>query len=260
MSLMASHLFGEIKGPVFSLLLILCLIIPVLLLFKGSSGGPIPQHLSASLILGQLISFGLSYGVWIVAFIGFLAVWEKRRSLKDILRSVGFKREGLGKSVFWSLLILIPAGLVFSLVMILFSNLLGPTSMTQASNPSGGSPPTWYIYYLIIYAFFPVAVFEEAFGRGYILDRLMPQHPSSIRKALPAIMLSSVLFTLFHVPSYILLYSFSPMWTIALLIGNVLPNSIFLAISYVRSRTRNVGGPIVAHFLMDSLPYILLLI
>ena len=132
--------------------------------------------------------------------------------------------------------------------------------MTQASNPSGGSPPTWYIYYLIIYAFFPVAVFEEAFGRGYILDRLMPQHPSSIRKALPAIMLSSVLFTLFHVPSYILVYSFSPMWAIALLIGNVLPNSIFLAISYVRSRTRNIGGPVLVHFLMDSFLYILLLI
>jgi membrane protease YdiL (CAAX protease family) len=252
------RLFGEIKGPVFVLVLILCLFVPVLLLFRGSSGGSIPQNISAALILGQLTSFGLTYGVWIVVFVGFLAVWEKRRSLKDILYSVGFKKEGLGKSIFWGLLILIPVGLVFYFVTMLSGNLLGP--ITQVTNSSGASPPTWYICYLIIYAFFPVAIFEEAFGRGYMLDRLMPQKPSGIKEALPAIILSSILFTLFHVPSYILSYSFSPIWAVTLLIGNVLPNSVFLSVSYVRSRTRNIGGPILAHFLMDSGPYLLMLI
>lgn len=217
-----------------------------------------PQHISGALILGQLTSFGLTYGIWIIAFIGFLAVWEKKHSLKDILGSIGFKKEGLGKSVFWGLLILIPAGLVFFFVTALFGSLLGP--MSQGTSSSGPSPPTWYLYYLIIYAFFPVAIFEEAFGRGYILDRLMPKKPSSLKEAFPAIFLSSILFTLFHVPSYVLLYSVSPIWAVVLLLGNVLPNSIFLSISYVRSRTRNIGGPVLAHFLMDALPYVLMLI
>ncbi len=260
MNLIVSHFFGEIKGPVvFSIILMSCVAIPVLL-FRGSSGGTLPQHLSVSVALNLLTSFALSYGVWIVVFIGFLAAWEKKRSLRDILNSVGLKKDGLRKSIFWALVLLIPTALVAILVMGLFSNLLGPVSATQVTNPSGVSQPIWYLYYIIVYAFFPVAVFEEAFGRGYLLDRLMPYQPCGITKALPAIVLSSILFTLFHLPAYILVYSFSRPWAIVLLIANVLPNSIFLSISYVRSRTRNIVGPVFVHFLMDSLPYIFSLI
>jgi hypothetical protein len=57
----------------------------------------------------------------------------------------------------------------------------------------GAQVPTWYLWYMIIQFFFPVAVVEEAVGRGYMLDRLMPQHPASLVKALPAILLSSLL-------------------------------------------------------------------
>jgi membrane protease YdiL (CAAX protease family) len=256
---MASRLFGETKGPiVFTALLMFCVAIPVLL-FRGSSAS-LPQHLTVSVALNLVASFGLTYGIWIVALIGFLAVWEKKRSLRDILTSVGFKKEGLGKSIFWALLLLIPAALVAELVLTLFTNLLGPVSVTQATNAGGAARPTWYLFYTIIYAFFPVAIFEEALGRGYLLDRLMLQQPCGIIKALPAIALSSVLFTLFHLPAYILVYTFSRPWAIVLLVANVFPNAVFLSISYVRSRTRNVGGPVIAHFLMDSLPYILTLI
>jgi membrane protease YdiL (CAAX protease family) len=113
---------------------------------------------------------------------------------------------------------------------------------------------------MVVYAFFPVAVFEEAFGRGYVLDRLVPQHPCGLKKALPAIVLSSILFSVYHLPAYFLVYSLSRPWAIVLLVANVFPNAVFLSISYVRSRTRNVGGPVLVHFLMDGLPYVLLLI
>lgn len=226
---MASRLFGETKGPtVLTALLMLCVAIPVLL-FRGSSAS-LPQHLTVAVALSLVASFGLSYGIWIVIFIGFLVVWEKR-SLRDILTSVGFKKEGLGKSIFWALLLLIPAVFVAELVLILFTNLLGPVSLTQATNSSGAAQPTWYLFYIIIYAFFPVAMFEEALGRGYLLDRLMPQQPCGIIKALPAIVLSSIFFTLFHLPAYILVYSFSRPWAIVLLIANVFPNAVFLSIS-----------------------------
>jgi membrane protease YdiL (CAAX protease family) len=256
---MASRLFGETKGPaVLTALLMLCVAIPVLL-FRGSSAS-LPQHLTVAVALSLVASFGLSYGIWIVVFIGFLVVWEKKRSLRNILTSVGFKKEGLGKSIFWALLLLIPAAFVAELVLILFTSLLGPVSLTQATSSGGVAQPTWYLFYTIIYAFFPVAIFEEALGRGYLLDRLMPQQPCGIIKALPAIVLSSVFFTLFHLPAYILVYSFSRLWVIVLLIANVFPNAVFLSISYVRSRTRNIGGSVIVHFLMDSLPYILMLI
>jgi membrane protease YdiL (CAAX protease family) len=113
---------------------------------------------------------------------------------------------------------------------------------------------------MIMYSFFPVAVVEESIGRGYILDRLMPQHPSSLVKALPAILLSSLLFTLYHLPSYLMLYSFSVPWTFALLAGNVFPWSVALSIAYVRARTRNILGPVLIHFLADGLPFVLMLL
>lgn len=110
---------------------------------------------------------------------------------------------------------------------------------------------------MVIYSFFPVAVVEEAIARGYMLDRLMPQHPSSLAKALPAILLSSLLFTLWHLPSYLLSYPLSPTWAIGLLAGNVYPISVVLGIAYVRARTQNIIGPLLIHFLLDSIPIIL---
>jgi len=110
---------------------------------------------------------------------------------------------------------------------------------------------------MIVYSFFPVAVVEEAFGRGYMLDRLMPIHPSSLAKALPAIIIGSLLFTFYHLPSYLGVYSLSLPWAVALLAGNVFPWSVALSIAYVRARTRNILGPVFIHFLADSIPIIL---
>lgn len=67
-----------------------------------------------------------------------------------------------------------------------------------------------YLYYAALSAFFPVAVFEEAFGRGYLPDRLLPPHPSRIATATPAFLVSSVLMTLDPLPGYLGVYSFSP--------------------------------------------------
>jgi len=112
---------------------------------------------------------------------------------------------------------------------------------------------------MIIYAFFPVAVVEEAVARGYMLDRLMPEHPSTLAKASHAIIISSLLSTLYHLPAYLGIYSFSLVWAVALLVGNVFPWSIALSIAYVRARSRNILGPVLIHFLADSIPIILLL-
>ncbi|MDH5634376.1 MAG: hypothetical protein OEY30_00970, partial [Candidatus Bathyarchaeota archaeon] len=85
-------------------------------------------------------------------------------------------------------------------------------------------------------------------------------HPSSLVKALPAIILGSVLFTFSHLPSYLWLYSLSTPWLVALLAGNVFPWSFALSVAYVRARARNIFGPILIHFLADAIPYMLMLI
>lgn len=254
---MSSKKLGETKGPfIVWLFVTLCFAIPFL--FRGSSGQSLPQDITVSLILSLLINIAIPWGLVIVFLVIFLAFWEKKRSLNDIFSSLGFKSEGSSKSVFWTLA-LIPFFLVIYLLLMVFSYFLGPVSFPQSSGPSGGQIPVWYPYYMIIYAFFPVAVVEEAFARGYLLDRFMPEHPSSLAKALPAMVISSLLFTLYHLPSYLRLYSFSLPWAVALLAGNVFPWSIALSIAYIRARTRNILGPILIHFLADSMPIILLL-
>ena len=57
--------------------------------------------------------------------------------------------------------------------------------------------------------------------------------------------------------SYLLLYPLSATGVVGLLAGNVFPISVVLGIAYVRARTRNIIGPVLVHFLLDSMPIIL---
>jgi membrane protease YdiL (CAAX protease family) len=186
-------------------------------------------------------------------FVIFLAVWERRRSLRAIFSSVGLRRKGSIKRVLWGVALFLLL-IVIGLIMQVLSNFLGSIPSAASNN---GQIPIWYLWYMVIHSFFPVAVVEEAIGRGYMPDRLMPQHPSSIVKALPAILLSSLLFTLWHVPSYLMSYSFSTPLVVGLLAGNVFPISVVLSIAYVRARTINIIGPVLTHFLLDATPIIL---
>lgn len=252
---MISEKFGEIKGPLIVWIFVTSYL-TIGILFSSSEGGTLPQEVSLSLVFNLIIAMVRHWGVILVFLVVFLAFWEKRRSLREIFFSIGLKRKGSIKSVFWSIA-LFPFFLIIGFIAMMLSFFLGPFP-TAASNT--GQVPLWYLYYMIIYSFFPVAVVEETVARGYMLDRLMPQHPSSLVKALPAILLSSLLFTLYHLPSYIGLYALSPSWVVALLAGNVFPWSIVLSIVYVRARTRNIMGPMLIHFLADSLPIISMLL
>jgi len=252
---MVSRRFGDMKGPII-VWLFFTLYFSVLSVFGGSSSRTLPQDVTMFLVLSLFFNMAMNGGVLLGFLVIFLAMWEKQRSLRGVFSSVGLKKEGSVKSMFWSIA-LFPLFLAVGLITMMLSYFLGPVPFLSASASSNGQFPLWYLYYLIINAFFPVAVVEEAFGRGYMLDRLMPQHPSSLVKALPAILLSSLLFTLWHLPSYLRVYSFSLPWTVALLAGNVFPLSVVLSISYVRARTRNIAGPVFIHFLLDSMPIIL---
>lgn len=215
----------------------------------ASSASALPQQLTAGLVLRLLVAIAIGWGPVLVLLIVFVWRTERRKSVHETFSALGFKKEGSGRSLLWSVA-LFPVYAVIGLLSLMVASYAAP--------PSGGGPiPSWYPYYAVLYSFFPVAVVEEAFGRGYLLDRMMPAHPSGLVQAAPALLLSSLLFTLYHLPAYLVLYSFSPTRTALLLAGNVFPLSVVLGVAYVRARVRNVAGPVFIHFLLDSLPYVL---
>jgi len=255
---MAPQKLGETKGPLVVWIFVI-LIFAILILLGGSSGRSLPRDVTTSLIIGLLFNMAIPWGLVLVLLIVFVAFWERKRSLKEIFSSLGLRRTGSLKSVFWAFA-LTPMFILIYLLLMLLTYLLGPFSFQQAVGQSNGQIPLWYPYYMIIYSFFPVAFVEEMLARGYILDRLMPEHPSSLKKALPAIVVSSVLFTLYHLPAYLRVYSLSLPWAFALLVFNVFPWSITLSVAYVRARTRNILGSVVIHFLADSSTFIIMLL
>lgn len=251
---MVSKKFGEIKGP-FVVWLFFTSYFALLIFWRGSSGGTLPQDLTLSLVVNLLIAVVRSYGVVLAFLIVFVAFWEKRRSLMEVFSCLGLRKTGSARSVFWSFA-LFPLFVLVGLASMSFASSLGSLSAWSFINEQ---VPPWYSWYMIFSSFFPVAVVEEVWARGYMLDRFMPSHPSSIRKALPAILLSSFLFTLWHLAGYLGAYALSIPRTALLLGVNVFPMSIVLSAAYVRARTRNVVGPILIHFLLDAMPIILAL-
>lgn len=221
----------------------------------GGGGGGLPTAISLPIVLSLLLNLALNYGVLLAFLLGFVAFWEKRRSLRHVFSSLGLKAQGSAKSVVWSIA-LFPFYAIVGLVG-LSLGFFSASATAPALNST--QTPLWILWYMVIYAFFPVAVVEELFARGYLLDRLMPKHPSRLREALPAMLLSSFLFTLWHIPGY-WAQGFPSLRMIGLLAGNVFPLSLILSVAYVRAGTRNIAGPILVHFLLDGIPVLIAII
>ncbi len=243
--------FGDLKGPVL-VSSVVTLYFTIVTVLRPGAPASLPQTMATGLALQLLAGLALSHGVILLVLVSSIVVSERRRSLTEIFASLGLRRLGLARSLMWGLACF-PLYVLIGLVFLLVAPSATPTA------PAGPTPP-WYPYYAVLTAFFPVAVVEEALGRGYLLDRMLPEQPCGLVRAAPAILLSSLLFTLYHAPSYIAVYAFSPGRTALLLGLNVFPLSAALGVAFVRSRTRNVAGPVLMHFLFDSLPYLVFVI
>ena len=192
----------------------------------------------------------------------FLFVWlyEKRErtgGITSILSSVGWSRNGLGKSLKWALiflLVLVPVSFILSAVESSASVGTGSSS----TQPATTSIPLAALVIIVISAF-ATAVTEETAVRGYILDRLMPAHPSTLRLSLNAVIIASVMQMTYHAAPYLNTYGYSLPVTVVGLVS-VFLYSIFLSFAYVRSRVRNASGPILFHFLLDAGFYIVLFV
>ncbi len=200
--------------------------------------------------VSAVLGVGVFYGFSAAFLVGFVSIHEGRR-LADVFAALGLRKDGIVRSLEWGVLVL-PLVVVVGLGgTILLASVLGPL-------PPGftrtGPQPAWLLWFTLAESFFPVAVVEEMYGRGYLLDRLLPGHPCTVRRAVPALLLSAALFALWHLASYLEAYAFSLAWTVGLIALNAFPLGIVLGIAYVRSRTQNIAGMILLHFLLDALP------
>jgi len=234
--------FGEIKGPL-TVWLFFTLYLAIVPFFSVATALTVPN---------LLIQAAEVYGVLLAFLIVFIVLAEKHRSLKSAFSSVGLKRNGTARSVLWSFG-LFPLLIVIGLIVMMFTSLLAPVS---TSGSGSQQIPSWYIWYMLIQSFFPVAVVEEMWARGYMLDRLMPQHPSSLSEAAPAIVLSSLLFAVWHLPTYLRSFRFQLPW-VSLQAINVFLLSLVMGVAYARAKTRNIIGLVLIHFLLDALPLIM---
>lgn len=205
-------------------------------------------------IAGQL----LEYAPILLFLFAFVWVYEKRErggGISSLFSSVGWSRNGIGKSLKWALillLILAPISLILSAV----ESSIAVGTGSSSAQPATTSIPLASLIIMVI-SVFATAVTEETAVRGYILDRLMPAHPSTLRLSLNAIIVASVMQMSYHAAPYLNTYGYSLPVTIVRLVS-VFVYSIFLSIAYVRSRVRNASGPILFHFLLDAGFYIVL--
>lgn len=206
--------------------------------------------LAITLVDGALASF-----VPIMLFLVYFVRHYERRDFRSTISSLGLNRNGIGRSVLWSMVFM--AGLM--LVVVLWEGALVGLFGSAFATALGmaNKVPSWYAAVLLV-SILVNAVMEESIGRGYMLDRLMPSHPAGLLASLPAILGVSVLGMLYHVPTYVIGYQFSPL-SLLFNFGVTFLSFTFVGLAYVRSRVRNISGPILIHFLLDATPYLLLL-
>lgn len=185
----------------------------------------------------------------------FVRHYEKSVSATSAIASLGLNRRGIKSSLIWIVPFFVLLAVVIEVWTVFTQALLGPNFVTAISGSN--KTPQWYAILIIISALFN-AVMEETLGRGYMLDRLMPAHPTSLAAALPAVLAVSTLGTLYHIGPYLLSYQFSPISSFYNLVVVFLCFA-FIGFAYVRSRVRNISGPILMHFLLDALPFVYLL-
>lgn len=223
----------------------------------GSSVSQLPSVLSAAVLLSLLFSLVAQYGPVFAFLFLFVRFYEKRQSfgIRSLVSSVGWNGTGVRKSLKWSLiffLVAIPVGIVF---LIIESAVAGSGAEHMAGSTSSTVVPGWYFSFAVI-ALLADVVMEETLMRGYVLDRLMPTHPSTPRQSLTAVLLTSAMMSSYHLLPYLYAYNFSLALTGVNLIADFF-YSILISFAYIKSKARNASGPIVFHFLLD-VPLVLL--
>jgi len=119
--------------------------------------------------------------------------------------------------------------ILVKLLIFLQNNTIEPYRQSEFLNIS--------ILYKAISAVIFAPIFEEFFFRKYMFSELLKKHSPSV-----SILISSILFSLIHLPSY----------------RNLIPTFVFGVISsLIYMKTKNIFYPIILHFL-SNLSWLLL--
>jgi membrane protease YdiL (CAAX protease family) len=230
----------------------------IVFILASRTGSGNPQQIPSSFSLAAAISIIVSALILFVPIMLFLIYSVRRyekRSFRSAISSLGLNRQGIGRSLLWSIIL---AAFLFLAIYLWEGMIVGLFgSSFETAQTISSHVPQWYAVLILGYLVLN-AVLEESLGRGYMLDRLMPSHPAGLRVSLAAVLGVSVLGTLYHVPEYFLSYNFSPLSALYNLVI-VFLSFTFVGLGYVRSKVRNISGPMLVHFLLDAVPYLLIL-
>lgn len=168
--------------------------------------------------------------------------------LAATLSSIGVRRDNLGAGLLWGVL----AGVLVSLV-----NLLSPNRATILESVRSGTA-LWLYPVSVALMLTTAATTEEVFFRGVLQTRLT----ALLRSSIGAVVVTAVLFALFHLPYAYL----DPDWrsagdfgaSIRLAFANGLPGGLIIGVVYVKAK-HNLLAPMVTHAMINALPGMVLL-
>lgn len=122
---------------------------------------------------------------WLLFLVPGILMWRSRESIMDL----GFRKDNLLKQLAMGILLALATSLIFTVLPILlgFEDMVGSTGYTKP----------WQFLYEFIYTIFGVALAEEMIFRGYLFHKLLELNQDKTK----AILISSVLFGLFHIVS-----------------------------------------------------------
>jgi membrane protease YdiL (CAAX protease family) len=185
----------------------------------------------------RLVGAAQTTATWCLRELAFFAVlgavlWIVRHGERLPFASLGWRAEGLGRSLLWGLYgaLFCAAGLAAALGLI---HLLG---LRFGGEGSGFTPPMWAMLLTVVRA----AIVEEVLYRGYAIDRIARLTGS---RAL-AVALPLAVFALAHYRQG------AGGILIALILGGIL-TAVFL-------KRRDLLSVVVAHFLVDFVPNLVL--
>ena len=167
------------------------------------------------------IAVGAAFGVALAG----LAVWSRRRQRARRVRS--FNRDRLRTR---HLTVAVGAGAAFGLALVGLA-VVGPALAGVSTAPGIGRPAAPFLSW--VGATILVATAEEVLLRGVLLDRI--QRAGGL---VPAVLLTSAVFALMHVPLY--------GWHVV-----PLDFAVGLGLAGVRLTTRGLIAPVVAHSVAD---------
>lgn len=190
-------------------------------------------HILTGQLSGQTIDFYDLFAFFLVYSILLLIVGVAMRRTNQKLDSIGFRKNGLGKSAILG----VSMGAILTVIYSVVVSSLGMRFVGLSS-----------ILLFGLVFFIMVGFSEETVFRGFIQTRLVARFGK-----LPGLVIASFLFALYHYP---LLYFLSSGDILGSLSGALLRIFPGLIVGYLMIRSQNLVAPIIFHTIYDYLIFV----